>query len=169
MVYARKEFLYVAFQNPAGFRVIAACFICKRSESRKRFMRAFSDSARKRIGDEFPVEIWIEYTVYGVVQETVANTCFVNVSWLRVGDVEFLISAVAVGTISKVAVQHKEIVHEQKREFLYIRSSAFSAQEFPPRFKQIFHAYYFFKHTHMQKDLPVSPPDGTSCLLFKNL
>ena len=41
----------------------------------------------------------------GVVQESVADVCFMDVSRLRVGDVERLVAAVPVGSVHKFMME----------------------------------------------------------------
>ena len=53
----------------------------------------------------------VEFSVEGVVNQTVPHRGLMNLSRLRVAYLEYLIRAVFVGTLNKVAVEFEDIVY----------------------------------------------------------
>lgn|SRR3989338_2026277 len=105
MINARKEFLDVAFQYPAGFRVVLAYNVRKRTKPIQGFMRTLAIPTRKRICNKRSVEKWIKLAVDCVVKQSVPNSCFVNVPRFGVADPKRLIFTVLVYAIGKVSME----------------------------------------------------------------
>ena len=80
-----------------------------------------------------------------MMQKPVADTRFVDVARLRIGDLERLIAAMAVGMIDKVGMERKEVVHQTKLKFLDILLLPLSRSKFFPCLQEILHSGYFFK------------------------
>lgn len=135
VISAREEFPYVALQNPAGFGVVFASLPAEATEAVQCLMCPLPDPTGKRIGDELTIEVRVQNSVYRMMKQAVADVCLVDVPRLRVGDIERLIAAVPIGTMKKVAVKGKDIIHKADTKFLDIRFSALAAQKFSPRFK----------------------------------
>ena len=105
-----EEFLDVAFQDPAGARVVARDLVGKLPEAVHRPMRAFSLSARVRVGDKCSVEEWIELPVDRVMDETVTYRRLVDVTRLGIGDLEVMVGAVLVRSVLQFTVQLENVV-----------------------------------------------------------
>ena len=75
-------------------------------------MCSFPNSAGKRIGNKCLIEKGIKHAIDRVMQKPVANTCFVDVSWFRIGDIECAVSAVFIGMIQKFGIKRKNVIHQ---------------------------------------------------------
>lgn len=161
MIDAREELPDVTFQNPAGSSVVLACLVSENAEAIQGLVRPLPDPAGEGIADELSVKIQVQHSVNGVMDEAIADACFVDVSRLRVGNIEGLIAAVAVGSIDKVTMKCEDVIHETQAEFLHVELPPLAGQEFPPSFKQILNTYYLFKHMSIQKSndsVSIPPP-----------
>jgi hypothetical protein len=72
-----------------------------------------------------------------MVDQSIAHRSFVDVTRLRVGDPERVISAMLVRSTRKVAMQSEDIIHQLVLEFLHVLLLSFASQEFLPRGEQI--------------------------------
>jgi len=54
------------------------------------------------------------------MKQTVADACFVNISWLWVRNSESLIAAVTVSFCSQITMKRNDIIHQTQTEFLHI-------------------------------------------------
>ena len=72
-----------------------------------------------------------------MVEQAVADGCFVDIARLRVGDLEMLVAAVTVRLVPQIAMKRENIVHETKLELLHVALMPLSFQEFTPCAKQI--------------------------------
>ncbi len=70
--------------------------------------------------DKAFIEVRVEDSIDSMVQKSVSYRSLVNVSRLRVGDVESMIGTVGVGFILQVLVQRENVVHEVKLKLLDI-------------------------------------------------
>ena len=135
MINVRKELFDVAFQNPAGSRVVLARLAGEQPKAVQRSVRALPNPARKRIGDKRLLEKGVQYAGGGVMQKAVAHRCFVNIPRLGIGDVERMIAAVTIRTAEDIGAKRKYLVHEVERKFLNVMFPALAAQKLPPRFE----------------------------------
>ena len=133
MINIREKFPDVAFQNPAGARVVSTNLIRERAKSVDRSVRPFIISARIRISDKCLFKKWIKNSVNRVMQQPVANARFVNIPRFGIVDLERLITAVLVSIIGKIAVKQKNIIHQIERKFLHIFPASLPALKFLPR------------------------------------
>ena len=96
MVNIGEKLSDIAFQNPAGSRIVFADNVSKFAESVDRLMRPLVQSAGIRIGDKSSIKKRVKDSVNGVVEQPVPDGGFMDIPRLRVGYIERLISAVAV-------------------------------------------------------------------------
>ena len=146
MIDIREKLSDVAFQNPASSGVVSADFIRELAKSVNRLMRPLLNSAGIGISDEYLVEKRIKNPINGVMQKSVANRCFVNISRLGIVDFERLITAVFLGMIEKVRCGAKRYCPSNCREnsctsflFFFPPSNSFHASS------KIFDGNYFVK------------------------
>jgi len=123
---------HVTRSYPAGLDVVFADFPNKSPETIDSFMRSLSVSAGKRISNESLVKKGVKFSVNGTMKQAVANTCLVNISWLRVRNSESLIAAVTVSFCSQITMKRNDIIHQTQTEFLHIQFFPFSFHEFLP-------------------------------------
>ena len=74
-------------------------------------MCALANAAGKRVSDEYPVKEGIQHPVDGMMQQSVAHACLMDVPWLGIGDIEGLIQAMRPCTLKKLFVQGNKVVH----------------------------------------------------------
>jgi len=101
----------ITLEHPTGFGMVLTLLA---SEFLKVFdgsMRTFFVPTGIRVSDEGFVEEWVEDTIECMVQESIADGGFVNVSRFRVGDCEGVIAGVTVDFCAKLSVEHENIVH----------------------------------------------------------
>jgi hypothetical protein len=103
----------------------------------ERPMRTFALSTRKRIKNELLIKKRIEDSVDRMMQKTVTDSCFVNVSWFRVIDAKRVIRSVPIGSFFQFMMKRQNIISQTKRKLLDIPAPALPAQKFSPRNKQI--------------------------------
>lgn len=144
MINARKELPDVAFEDPAGSRIVPAHFVSKLPKPIQSPMRPLPDAAGVGIGDERPVKEGIEDSVDSVVQQPVADARLMDAPGFGVMDGKGLIAAVAVGTMAEVAMQLENAIHQPERELLDIAPVPFAPHKFPPRFQEVLDADYIF-------------------------
>lgn len=96
MIDVIKKLSNVAFQYPAGFCVIVADFIRKRVKPVDCAMRPFINPIRIRIGDKAPVEEWTENPMYCVMEQAIANACFMYPPWFRIKNAKGIIPAMRI-------------------------------------------------------------------------
>lgn len=118
LIDTREEFPYVALQDPACMCMILAHSMCKFTESVHRSMGTFFLPARVRIMYERPVEERIELAIERMMQEPVPHDCFMDITRLRVGDIEWLVRRVSVSFLDEVMMERKDIAHQVSLEFL---------------------------------------------------
>ena len=87
MVNTREELPDIALQNPAGSLIIPAGFPDKSPESIYSFVSSLVETTGIRVGDEQPVKERVKNPVNSVMEQTVADTGFVDVT--RFGVVYF--------------------------------------------------------------------------------
>ena len=95
-------------------------------------MRSLADPAGKRIGNERPVEEWIEDPVDGMMEQTVAHARFVNVPAFRVVDDETLVAAVPIRPVYQILVKCDNVVHQTGCECPYVALLSFSYDKLFP-------------------------------------
>ncbi|HEY4521312.1 MAG TPA: four helix bundle protein [Candidatus Paceibacterota bacterium] len=101
-------------------------------------MRALLFSTRIRVGYKGTVKEWVELSVDGVVDETVAHGRLVDVTRLRVADLERVVRAVTIFARKKIVMERKNVVHQVVLELLHVFLLAFASHEFLPCAEQIF-------------------------------
>lgn len=74
-----------------------------------------------------------------MMQQAVAHLGFVNVTRLRIVNLECVIRSVTVGFIGKLAVKREDVARKIQGKNCDIFALPLSAQKFAPRGKQIFH------------------------------
>ncbi len=112
--------------------MILTNFIGERTKAVHCFVSAFVYAAGIGIGDESLVKKWIEYPIDGVMEESVADARFVDVSWLRIANIKSLITAVDIGFVFEFGVEQEDVIHEVKGKFLDILFVSLSSHEFFP-------------------------------------
>jgi hypothetical protein len=141
MINAGEKFLNIAFQNPALLGIIFGNFPAKITKAIYCFVRSFANSAGIGVKNEFPVKIWIQNPINGVMNQPVANAGFMNISRLRIINFERLITAVPISLIYQFLMERENIIRKMQRKFSHILSFPFSAQKFLPGNKQTFYGY----------------------------
>ena len=84
------------------------------------------------------IEVGVQLAIESMVQQPVADACFMYVAWLGVGDFEMMISAVHVCFSLQLLVQSKDMVHQICLKLLHVLFAALTPYKLLPRFKQIF-------------------------------
>ena len=69
------------------------------------------------------------------MQEPVADACLVDVSRLRIKDIEGMVAAMMIDAAGKVAVQRKNIIHQAHLELLYVPFAALASDKLCPSFQ----------------------------------
>lgn len=156
VVYRSEEFSDIAFQDPARSRIVPAHRAEKCLEPAHRLVRPLAEPAGIRIVDEALVEIRIEHAIDRMMKQAVTHACLVNVSRLRVGDVERVVAAVAIRFRFQVRVERQDIVHELQAEFLHISLLPLAPQEFFPCLKKILDRDDIIKS--MREPIRATPP-----------
>jgi hypothetical protein len=105
MINIGKKLFDIAFQNPTGFCIVFTDFICKFAKSVNGLMCPLVVSARIRIGNESLIKKGIHNPIDGVVQQSVPDRCFMNISRFWIIDFERLIAAVNIGMIEEVVMK----------------------------------------------------------------
>jgi len=67
-----------------------------------------------------------------MMQKSVSNICFMNTSWLRVANIERLISAMPIRFTCKFPIKCDNVICQMERKFLDIFFIPFAFQKFPP-------------------------------------
>ena len=138
MVYRSEELTHVAFQHPDGSCVVERYAIRQSSEAVERFVAAFVLSARVGTRYEGRIEKRVKDAIEGVMQETVADSGFMDTAWLWIGDVECLVIGMAIGFLTQILVEREDVIHQAKLELLHVFPLSFAAHELSPRFEEIF-------------------------------
>ena len=99
MINVGKELSYVAFQHPDGAGMVSGNFGRKLLETIDRAMCAFSFTAGIRVENKLAVEEWIQDSINSMMHEAISNRCLVNISRLRIIDLEGVISTVFIGLL----------------------------------------------------------------------
>lgn len=73
-----------------------------------------------------------------MVQQAITYTCFVNVTWLRVGYLEREVAAVSIGTLGKVAIKRENVIHQMQLELLYVCTGNLTPYKLLPCRKEVF-------------------------------
>ena len=138
MINAVKEFPYVAFQDKTRIRTIfthRAKHLCQIFNA---FMRALTDSARKRGRNEDRLKKWIQNSKKCVVEHSISHRRFVYMSPLRVANVKARIRSMPICFVSQFPLQFKNMLFEILLKSQNIRLPTLIAPEFVPRQKQVF-------------------------------
>ena len=93
MIYIREKLPYVALQDPTSAGIILAHDIRECAKTIKCLVRTLVHAARIRINNELSVEKRIQYAIQGMMHESIAYRCLVNVAPLRIGNNEMMIAA----------------------------------------------------------------------------
>src|SRR3989344_2911805 len=101
MVHRIKEFPHIALQNIAGSRVILAFFPEHRAKCIYSLMRSLANTTRIRIGNERWFKSRIENFENSVMENSIPDSCFMNMPALWVGDKKALIMAMFIIFISQ--------------------------------------------------------------------
>lgn len=112
MVDGGEEFFDITLENPSCPRMITGNLVGETSETIQSPVDSFLISAGIRIGDKKPVEKRIQNTIDSPMDNPVSNLRFMNVSWLRVGNVEGFVARVPIGSGSKLAMERKKIISQ---------------------------------------------------------
>jgi len=127
-----KKFLDVTFEHMAWLRVVLRCLaehFLNRSNSS---MCTFADSTRKRSGNECRLKQWHEYTSDRVVQYSISNNCFVNMSLFRVSNIETTVRPMFVRFVFEFPMQCKNALLQIPLKLEYVLFLALvSAKSFP--------------------------------------
>ena len=108
-------------------------------------MNSFIQSGGIRVKDKFPVEMFIQYPIKSMVDNTVADRCFMYVPLFLVADYKMRIAAVAIAAAQNIVVKPPQIGNQIHRKFGHVRFVFFAPREFPPARKQIFFGKNFFE------------------------
>ena len=88
MINRIKKLLHVAFQNETRSRIILTFRPDHALKSQHALMHAFVNAAGKRIGNKSLIKKWIQNLKQRMMQNSVSDRRFVNVSNLRITDKE---------------------------------------------------------------------------------
>jgi len=102
MIDAREKLPDIALQDPYGTGIVTAYLPIKSVKTPDSPMGSLPYAARVRIGNKRPIKKWIKDAINAMVEQTIADARFMDVPWLRVGDFESLIAAVAVQAIDNI-------------------------------------------------------------------
>jgi len=100
LVNRRKELTHVALEHPDRLRVIARDAVRESAEAVERFVASLVLTARVRTRNEGLIEKWIQQAIERVMEQAVADACFMDAARFRVGDVERLVIGMAVGLLA---------------------------------------------------------------------
>lgn len=104
LVNRSKELPNITFERPHSPGMVARSLASEASEAVEGFMDSFIISARIRISDKQSVEKRIEDAVNGSMDYPVSHSRFMDISWLRVRDIESLVARMTIGFESKFSV-----------------------------------------------------------------
>ncbi len=74
----------------------------------------------------------------GVVKQSIADTCLMNISWLRIINLECFVGRMSIASIGEVTVKSDDVGHEVAPELLHISPLALTVDKFLPSSKKIF-------------------------------
>lgn len=100
-------------------------------------MYSLPNPTRVRINNKGSVEEGVKNAIEGMMEEPVADTCFVDLSGLGVVHFEGFVDAMSILSGRQVMVKRKEIVHELERECLHILFLSLAFHEFLPGHEEI--------------------------------
>ncbi len=143
VIYAVEEFSDIAFQNEAFSGAIPAYAAGFALQNIHPFMRAKPDPARERRRDERFFKDRIQHRKYRVMQNAVADFRFMDMSLLWIGNVEAVITAMAVGLALQIPMELEKVLFDMPLEFNDIPFVFLIRLERFPRRKKIFHRNYF--------------------------
>lgn len=133
-----EKLLDIAFQDPAGFRVVCACFPSKLLKSFERFVRPLLLPARERVRDEHGVEERIEHAIDSRVEHPVSYARFMYLPGFGIGHAEGMVAAVAVSPGEKVIAESDDVVHETERKLPHVFPLSLSIRKFFLCGKEVF-------------------------------
>ena len=139
MFNGREELMDVALEDEARLRSIATHALEHPIQSIDRFVRPFTFSAGKGMGDERWLKDGIEHREDGMVQDTVLHGRFVYAPLLRIADGEGAVRVMPVRSCNQFAVQLKEILFQFPLKILHILPSLLAFAKPLPCSKEIFH------------------------------
>src|SRR5665213_465614 len=73
-----------------------------------------------------------------MMEKPVSHSRLVDISWLRIGNVEGMISGMGICFCLEISVQSENVVGKPVLELLHVSFAALPFQEFLPCFEQIF-------------------------------
>ncbi len=100
-------------------------------------MRSFIEAAGIGVGNEGAVEMGIEDAIDGVVQESVANSCFVDIAGLGVADTEMRVRTMTICACGEICMKRGDVFNEVILERLHVPILLLAAQELLPRVEQV--------------------------------
>src|SRR6266481_524486 len=141
VINAVEEFPHIALEDETIARSVFCDSACFAFQNVHAFMRTEPDAAREGCRDEGLFKDGIQDGKNGVMKNSVAHIGFMDMTLLRIADIEAVIRAVAVRSVFEVAVKLKNILLEIPLEFRDIRLLAFVRLERFPRFEEILRRY----------------------------
>ena len=83
--------------------------------------------------NEGGVEERIELSINSMVEDTVTNASLMNLSGLRVGDGELIVTLVMILSCLHLVIKEQEIIHETTLKGLNIGLRTLTSAKLPPR------------------------------------
>lgn len=148
MVDRIEKLSHIQLQNPQNTGIVAGQFKPKFVQPLYCRVSAFIFSGRPRIKNKELIPYWLNYPVDGVMEQSVTNRSFVNMTTLWIVDEKRKISSMIVGTAFQVLMQLENVVFEIYLELSYIIFIGFFFFKFRPSVEQVFQRNYFLKHSY---------------------
>ena len=145
MINRIKKLLHVAFQNETRSRIILTFRPDHALKSQHALMHAFVNAAGKRIGNKSLIKKWIQNLKQRMMQNSVSDRRFVNVSNLRITDKEAGVRQVSISLGQQIAMKLKDILFQAKLKSLHVQLAPFVFFEVIPCRKKILQRCNLFK------------------------
>jgi hypothetical protein len=140
-----EESSHVAFKDKAGSCIISTFGAQHLRNDLDSFVRSFTHSARKRISNKRGLEYRIKCGEKSMMQNAIADTCFTNLSKLRIGDTKFDIPLMPVRAVFKRSLQSKDLFLKVFLKPHYIQLVPLAVFETIPRRKELLGRSDFIK------------------------
>ncbi len=111
-------------------------------------MNALGFSGRPRIENEYLIPYRLNDPVDGVMEQSITNRSFVNMTPFRIADEKRKISTVLVDVIFQVLIQLENMIFEIYLKLRHVAFVGFSSLKFRPSVEQVLQENYFFKHKY---------------------
>lgn len=132
MIDAVEELSNIAFKSEAGTCTVATDFAEHARDGFHPSQRSFADAARKGARDEGRFKDRIQSREHCVVQNPVANACFVYVTKFGVTDVEVGIRSMPVSLGYQISMECEDVALKVRFESEHVLFHTFAALELVP-------------------------------------